>query len=504
MSYTKSYTAWADFPSTATPATAAKLQNIDDGLANADTRITAITSQVDNITNVGGYPLTINAAFDVMAYGAVGNGVTDDTTAIQSAINAAHSAGGGVVRFPSNVYVVNGTLDLTDMESIALVGDSSTNSIYFPVPTTGTVLKRVSGTGTMLKWEASAAGQSLRGNRIEGIAFLGGSLAATGLSLKSHYGGTFRDVYVRDCTSTGISINTVNLAGVEDFQRCLFENVSVTQEGTSANAWVLDSFAGRAAVSEGNISLNTFLNCACYVVNGTGWTIGDSDDNVFISCTTNTGGTGIGFDLLGSNAGSGHCRHNAFLFCLNDGGSTIISRGTDAGYTTAAASNYMLQTRADSSSVPTVGTGSSLWLDDTTGISKRVAFTSSTVATSSVTLPNNSSIYWRNVTNTADDQVFAYNTSNEIQAFPTMRIARLIIGNAQNITVGTATGTQIGTATNEKLGFWGKTPVIRPSAYTPTNVTTDRAYDANATTIDELADVLGTLIADLQSIGLVG
>ncbi len=40
--------------------------------------------------------------------------------------------------------------------------------------------------------------------------------------------------------------------------------------------------------------------------------------------------------------------------------------------------------------------------------------------------------------------------------------------------------------------------------YTPTNVSTDRSYDANATTIDELADVLGTLIADLKSIGLIG
>lgn len=41
------------------------------------------------------------------------------------------------------------------------------------------------------------------------------------------------------------------------------------------------------------------------------------------------------------------------------------------------------------------------------------------------------------------------------------------------------------------------------SAYTPTNVTTDRSYDANATTVDELADVLGTLIADLQSLKIL-
>lgn len=41
------------------------------------------------------------------------------------------------------------------------------------------------------------------------------------------------------------------------------------------------------------------------------------------------------------------------------------------------------------------------------------------------------------------------------------------------------------------------------SAYTITNVTTDRSYDANATSLDELADVLGTLIADLQAAGVI-
>lgn len=39
--------------------------------------------------------------------------------------------------------------------------------------------------------------------------------------------------------------------------------------------------------------------------------------------------------------------------------------------------------------------------------------------------------------------------------------------------------------------------------YTPTNVTTDRVFDANATSLDELSDVLGTLIADLKTAGVI-
>jgi len=73
-----------------------------------------------------------------------------------------------------------------------------------------------------------------------------------------------------------------------------------------------------------------------------------------------------------------------------------------------------------------------------------------------------------------------------------------------NLILGTTTGTKIGTATSQKLGFYNATPIVQPSAYTTSNVTTDRTYDANATTLDEVADVLGTLIADLKSLGLVG
>lgn len=40
-------------------------------------------------------------------------------------------------------------------------------------------------------------------------------------------------------------------------------------------------------------------------------------------------------------------------------------------------------------------------------------------------------------------------------------------------------------------------------AYTPTNVTTDRSFDADVVLIAELADVLGTLIQDLQAKGIL-
>jgi len=46
-------------------------------------------------------------------------------------------------------------------------------------------------------------------------------------------------------------------------------------------------------------------------------------------------------------------------------------------------------------------------------------------------------------------------------------------------------------------------PSKSAASYTVTNVTEDRAFDADSTTLDELADVLGTLIADLKATGII-
>lgn len=59
-------------------------------------------------------------------------------------------------------------------------------------------------------------------------------------------------------------------------------------------------------------------------------------------------------------------------------------------------------------------------------------------------------------------------------------------------------------AVGSSVGFYGAAPVVRSSAYTVTNVTTDRTLNTNATTVDELANVVGTLISDLKTMGLIG
>lgn len=69
--------------------------------------------------------------FDVKFYGAVADGVTDDTVSIQSAINACVEAGGGTVlfQFSENPYVISGPL-LTSVSGV-----NPNCQLYFPLVT---------------------------------------------------------------------------------------------------------------------------------------------------------------------------------------------------------------------------------------------------------------------------------------------------------------------------------------------------------------------------------
>ncbi|MER6912033.1 glycosyl hydrolase family 28 protein [Streptomyces sp. NPDC000594] len=60
------------------------------------------------------------AEFNVRDHGAVGNGSTNDTGAINRAITAANSAGGGIVRFPSGTYESKNTIHLKSRVTLHL------------------------------------------------------------------------------------------------------------------------------------------------------------------------------------------------------------------------------------------------------------------------------------------------------------------------------------------------------------------------------------------------
>ena len=83
-----------------------------------------------------------NEVSDVTAFGAVGDGETDDRGAIQRAVDAAQEAGGGVVFFPAGEYLLGTELDLEELQDIWFSG-SGTSSVLKAPPTVNFVTMRL-------------------------------------------------------------------------------------------------------------------------------------------------------------------------------------------------------------------------------------------------------------------------------------------------------------------------------------------------------------------------
>ena len=63
--------------------------------------------------------------FNVMDYGATGNGTTNDTPAINQAITAANAAGGGIVEFPAGSYLAGGSIHMLSNVTLDLGAGST-------------------------------------------------------------------------------------------------------------------------------------------------------------------------------------------------------------------------------------------------------------------------------------------------------------------------------------------------------------------------------------------
>ncbi|MFD0960631.1 glycosyl hydrolase family 28-related protein [Paenibacillus chungangensis] len=82
--------------------------------------------------------------YNVADYGAAGDGITDDTNAINLAISAAYTAGGGIVYIPNGVYLVDPSPSkgIALKRGIWLLGEGENVSVLSAKPTGGSVIRR--------------------------------------------------------------------------------------------------------------------------------------------------------------------------------------------------------------------------------------------------------------------------------------------------------------------------------------------------------------------------
>lgn len=103
-------------------------------------------------TEGAGFSTPALEIFDVTSpkYGAVGNGITDDTASINRAIAAAQANGRGIVLFPSRRYRISGALTPITTDNVVLVGENA-----------ATILPVGNLTGNLISLQGTGAGSAI-------------------------------------------------------------------------------------------------------------------------------------------------------------------------------------------------------------------------------------------------------------------------------------------------------------------------------------------------------
>ena len=231
--------------------------------------------------------------YDVKAYGAIGNDTADDTTAIQNAINAASTAGGGIVFFPAGTYKISSALQLQSFVSLVGVSSGSVNQ-GSTIHQTSTTTHGLNGINTT---------DSMQGVTIERLRVVGpNSGSGHGIYLQNTgSGGTYppfcyfalRDVYIT--AFGGYGFNAESLI-VSTFDRVIAESNGngFFFNGATHGNWTMvnTSISLSNCYANGNTTIGYNLDHSTYITlqacaadsNGTGYLVNSCNSVTLTGC----------------------------------------------------------------------------------------------------------------------------------------------------------------------------------------------------------------------------
>jgi hypothetical protein len=120
----------------------------------------------------------LSQTVSVKDFGAVGNGIANDTTAIQNALNT--NSGNVSVYFPKGVYLINSTILIPQNHATKMYGDGF-NPQEVTNPVEGTVIKWNGAANGLMFSSNVAGGANTSGLIINDIRFEGDNIASRGM-----------------------------------------------------------------------------------------------------------------------------------------------------------------------------------------------------------------------------------------------------------------------------------------------------------------------------------
>jgi len=220
---------------------------------------------------------------NVRSYGASGDGITDDTLAIQAAITAASASKvNRKVWFPSGVYYTTDDIIVPAGSYISIEGESTKGTYLYQQSGTGNGALRILGSNYILS-ATKTAGMNDAGVRVSHLSI--GSKVGPALALKNAYRPLISDIEI---FSAGVTSAAVDIDGCA---MAYFTDLRMLGNDEFPAGWATE-LGGRTIAKNGiiitsRVDVNGRYNDSGEIfLNGLRIDGGMSEDSVIITCPT--------------------------------------------------------------------------------------------------------------------------------------------------------------------------------------------------------------------------
>jgi hypothetical protein len=194
------------------------------------------------VTAGNGTAVSFPSIHDVMIYGAIGDGTTDDSGAIQDAIDAAYADGGGIVQLPAKTFLLGSSLvpkrgvTIRGVYPGATCDDGFSWDLGFTVDT-GTILTYPSG--VVFQQDTSAGVgtlTSLNGVKIESLGFkdVASVLVCGATNCAGLQGSVIRDLIASGVTGVAFDLTNILQVNMQNIRADCAQFIRITSDHDTA------------------------------------------------------------------------------------------------------------------------------------------------------------------------------------------------------------------------------------------------------------------------------